>query len=210
MRVTRLEHDARTGGVRVQVDGRPFGSIAVSDIGFLGLAEDREIDEPKAAALAARAELWSARVVAMRIITSRALPARELERRLVRRGHAKPAAEHAVSALREMGLVNDEDFAKHYVRTHVARQRHGPRRILGDLRRLGVTEKIAQAAVSETMSADGVDQRTVLREAAEKKALTLGKLEPAVAQRRLRAFLLRRGFGGADVSNLVRELLAAR
>ena len=206
MRITRLEHDARTGGVRVQVDGRPFGSIGPADIAALGIGEDREIDEAKAAQLAVRAEIFSARLVALRIIASRALPAAELSRRLVRRGHAKPNVEIAVNALRDMGLVNDADFAKHYVRTHVQRQRHGPRRLLGDLRRLGVTERIAQDAVTQTMDADGVDPRTVMREAAAKKVRSLKGLEPAVAQRRLRAYLLRRGFSGGDVSAVVREL----
>jgi SOS response regulatory protein OraA/RecX len=51
-----------------------------------------------------------------------------------------------------------------------------------------------------------VDTKQILREAAAKKARTLSKLEPEVARRRLRAFLVRRGFGGAEVSIVLREL----
>jgi hypothetical protein len=42
----------------------------------------------------------------------------------------------------------------------------------------------------------------VLREAAEKKAHTLRGLDPAVARRRLRAYLLRRGFSGGEIRSV--------
>jgi regulatory protein len=208
VRVTKIEYDARSGGVRIQVDGRPFGAIGAGDVVDLGLSESRELDEKTSARLVECAERWSARAVALRILAVRSLPERELVRRLVRRGHAKPLVEQAVASLKELGLVNDAEFAKAYVRTRVKGQRHGPRRMLGDLRRLGVNEKVAQKALSETIEADGVDLKTTLREAAAKKARTLSKLEPEVARRRLRAFLVRRGFSGTEVSSVLRELAA--
>lgn len=207
MHVTQLEADARSGGVRVQLDGRPFGTVALQDISAMSLAEGRELSESAATELARRAEAFSARQVAMRILRTRALPAAELARRLVRRGHAKPIVETTVTGLREAGFVDDADFARHYVRTRAQRQRFGPRRLLGDLRRLGVTEKIAQAALTDVMAADGVDPRAVLREAAEKKARSLGGLDRDVALRRLRAYLLRRGFSGSEVAAVVKEAL---
>lgn len=207
MHITLLEADARSGGVRVQLDGRPFGSIGTADVVDLGLAEDREIDERGVAALTARAEVFSARVIAMRMLATRSLPGAELTRRLVRRGLAKPAVETAVGSLREMGLVDDAGFARHYVRTRARRQRFGPRRLLGDLRRLGVPERVAQAAVSDVLEADGIDPGVVLREAAEKKAHTLRGLDPVIARRRLRAYLLRRGFSGGEIAAVVKEAL---
>ena len=208
MRITALEADSRSGGVRIQVDGRPFGTVGAADVADCALAADREIDEKTAAELAKRAEVFSARAVALRMLATRPLPTAEMMRRLVRRGHTKPAAEQAVEALRDMGLVNDGEFAKHYVRTKAKRQKFGPRRLLGDLKRLGVNERVAQQAVSEVLESDGVNAGEVLREAAEKKARSLSGLDPAVARRRLRAYLLRRGFGGGEVLAVVRSLIS--
>jgi regulatory protein len=128
-------------------------------------------------------------------------------RRLVRRGHTKPAAEQAVEALKDMGLLNDAEFAKHFVRVKAQRQKFGPRRLLGDLRRMGVNERVAQQAVSDVLESDGMDAGQVLREAAEKKARSLTGLDPAVAKRRLRAYLLRRGFSGGEVIAAIRKAL---
>ena len=207
MRITALEADSRSGGVRIQVDGRPFGTVGAADVAACGLAADREIDEAVAETLAKRAEVFSARAVALRMLATRPLPSAEMMRRLVRRGHAKPAAEQAVEALKDMGLLNDSEFANHYVRTKAKRQKFGPRRLLGDLKRLGVNERVAQQAVSDVLESDGVNAGEVLREAAEKKARSLSGLDPAVAKRRLRAYLLRRGFGGGEVVEVVRSVL---
>jgi regulatory protein len=207
MRITLLEADARSGGVRIQLDGRPFGTIGVADVAALSLGEGRDVGDEAAAELARRAEAFSARLVALRMLGSRALPGAELTRRLIRRGHAKPAVELAMSGLRSAGLVDDAEFARHYVRTRAQRQRFGPRRLLGDLRRLGVADRVAEAALADVLAADGLDPRAVLREAADKKAHALAGLDPAVARRRLRAYLLRRGFSGGEIAAVVKEAL---
>ena len=207
MRVTLLEADARTAGVRIQLDGNPFGSVGLADVAALSLAEGRDITDDTAADLARRAEAFSARLVAMRMLAIRGLPGAELSRRLLRKGHSKLAVEVAVSGLREAGLVNDADFARHFVRTRAHRQRLGPRRLMGDLRRLGVEDRVAQTALSEVFAADGLDPRVVLREAAQKKVHALRGLDPVVARRRLRAYLLRRGFSGGEIAAVVKEAL---
>jgi regulatory protein len=207
MRITLLDYESRSGGVRIQLDGRPFGTIGTGDVAALGLAEGGEVDEAAAQELGRRAEGFSAQKVAVRMLASRALPSAELVRRLVRRGHSKPSVELAVEALRQAGLLDDESCATHYARTRAQRQHFGPRRLLGDLRRLGVSERVAQRAVNEALESDGVDPRAVLLEAAQRKARTLQGLPPDTARRRLRAFLLRRGFAGSEVLAVVKEAL---
>ena len=207
MRVTLLEAESRSGGVRIQLDGRPFGTIGMADVAALGLAEDRDIDERQAADLSRRAEAFSAQKVAMRMLATRGLPTAELSRRLLRRGHSKPAVEIAIETLKQQGFLDDQTFAQHYARTRAQRQHFGPRRLLGDLRRLGVSERVAQQAVSEALASDGVDPRAVLEEAARRKARSLAGLPPDTARRRLRAYLLRRGFAGSEVIAVVKEAL---
>ncbi len=207
MRVTLLETESRSGGVRIQLDGRPFGTIGLADVTALGLTVDRDIDEKLAAELSRRAEAFSAQRVATRMLATRGLPTAELSRRLLRRGHSKPAVEIAVEFLKQRGFLDDETFARHYARTRAQRQHFGPRRLLGDLRRLGVSERIAQQAVSDALAADGVDPRAVLEEAARRKARSLQGLPPDTARRRLRAYLLRRGFSGSEVVAVVKEAL---
>jgi regulatory protein len=207
--VTALEPDHRgSGGVRVHVDGQSFALIAAEDVRALSL----EVGAPLAAAALARlehrAEVFSSRVVALRILAYRALPSREICRRLVRKGHAAAAAEEAVGALVAAGTIDDEEFARHYARTRARRMRHGPARLVKDLRRLGIGEREAAAAVRAALEADGVDAAALLREAAEKKLQTLRDVAPQVRRRRLKVYLLRHGFAPEDVREVVKEALA--
>ncbi len=203
--VTGLELEPRSGGVRVRVDGTPFATIAAQDIAALGLAEGREMDATATAALSERAEVFGARTVALRMLAARAFPVRELTRRLERKGHAKHAAESAVRALADSGLLDDAEFARHYARTRVRQKRVGPARLVADLRRLGVEEREARQAVDEALAADGVDTGALVRDAAARKLRSLEGLAPPDRARRLRAWLLRRGFAAADVIAVVKE-----
>lgn len=202
-----LESEPRSGGVRVRVDGRPYGTVGTQDVIELGLVDGEPIGRAAFADLGRRAEIFAARAVALRMLAMRALPSREIMRRLLRKGHAKPAAESAVEALLSAGLINDAEFARHHARTR-ARRSLGPNRLVSELRRLGINERMAEQAVADVYAREGVDPRAQLRDVARRKAASLRGLDPLAARRRLRAFLLRRGYSGADVSAVVKEALA--
>ncbi len=207
--VTALERDEKSGAVRVYVDGVSFGAIAEGDVASLGLEVARAADDAFLAALERRTEAYSARVVALRILSYRALPSGEIRRRLVRKGHAPAAADEAVGALLASGLVNDAEFARHYAKTRARRFRYGPARLARDLQRLGIPREDADAAVASAFAEDGVDTAALLREAAAKKLRSLEGVEPpALRRRRLKIYLLRRGFAVRDVIEVVKEAVA--
>ncbi len=209
MQISALEPDSRgSGGVRVLVDGGPFATVAARDVAALGLRAGLALDDRLAAAVEGRAERFAARTVALRMLGYRALPGRELVRRLTRKGHEKAVAEEVVAALRADGLVDDAEFARHFTRTRAARRRVGPARLEADLRRLGVDERTAAEAVRETLARERIEPRALLREAAERKLRELRGLERAVQRRRLRAFLARRGFPAGEIVEVLRELTA--
>lgn len=207
MHVTALEKEPRGGGVRVQVDGGPFATVSPADVVELGLQPGAALDDARAAALERRAEAFAARTVALRMLGYRALPGREIARRLSRKGHARDVADGVVEALRGEGLVNDADFARHYTRTRAAARRLGPARIQADLRRLGVDEQVAADAVRETLEREHIEPGRLLREAAARKLREMSGLERSAQRRRLRAFLLRRGFPTGDIIAVLRETL---
>ena len=208
MIVTALEPDPRgTGGVRVQVDGGPFATVAAQDIADLGLRAGRLLEPEAVAVLERRAELFAARAVALRMLSYRALPGGEIERRLTRKGHDTMVAASVVEGLRDAGLVSDAEFARHFVRTRAVGRRYGPSRLEADLRRLGVDEKTATTAIRDTLAADEIDPAQLLREAAARKLRALAGQGRDVQRRRLRAYLLRRGFAPTDISAVGKAIL---
>lgn len=207
MRLSALEPDARSGGVRVHVDGRPFGTVAAADVAALHLERDASLSEATLTELARRAEAFSAHVVALRMLAARALSAVEVQRRLLRKGHSKASAELAVQGLLDVGLINDGEFARHYARTRARRQRFGPRRLVADLKRMGVKDQVALTAVTEALAEDGLNAGDMLRDAAARKVRALQGVDTDTARRRLRAYLLRRGFSGREVIAVVKDAL---
>jgi regulatory protein len=189
------------------VDGGPFATVAAADVAALGLSTGLELDDGRAAAVEGRAEVFSARVVALRMLGYRALPGREIGRRLVRKGHDRAVVDEVVEGLRAQGLVDDAEFARHSARTRIAHKRLGPARLQADLRRLGVDERTAAEAVQDTLARERIDPRDLLHEAAARKLRQLRGLERAVQRRRLRAFLVRRGFAAGEIIEVLRDLM---
>ncbi len=207
--VTGLEADPRQqSGVRVSLDGATFATVASDDVRPLKLAVGAVLSGGAVTEIERRAEVFSARCAALRILAFRALPSREIRRRLVRKGFIQASADEAVGALVSAGLVNDLEFARHYARTRARRFRYGPGRLARDLQRFGIGEREAREAVAAAFELEGVEPVELLREAAQKKLRTLKGLEPAVRRRKLKVYLLRRGFALPDVIEVVKAAVA--
>ncbi|HWO88725.1 MAG TPA: regulatory protein RecX [Gemmatimonadales bacterium] len=208
MKVTALAPEPSGSGVRIRLDGEPFVTVSADDIVTHGIRVGKEIDAATHAELSRLAEVFAARKVAMRLLGIRAFASGELARRLAQRGHAQWAISAAVAELVRLGLIDDEEFARHFVRTRSRNKRLGPARLRADLRRRGVADAVIERALADALELDGVDSRQLLREAAFRKAASLRGLDPERAHRRLRAYLQRRGFSGSDVTAVVKEALA--
>jgi len=207
--VSGLDADPKqSGGVRVWLDGASFATVAAEDVRPLALSVGATLSAGAVAEIERRAEVFSARRAALRILTFRALPSPEIRRRLVRKGFVKPAAEEAVGALVSAGLINDLEFARHYARTRARRFRYGPGRLTRDLERLGIGEREARDAVEAALELEGVEAVDLLREAAAKKLRTLRGLDPVTRRRKLKIYLLRRGFALSDVIEVVNAAVA--
>jgi regulatory protein len=206
--VTGLVPDARgSGGFTVHLDGASYALVGAGDVRALGLAVGVELPPAAVGGIDRRAEVFAARATALRILSYRSLPAGEIERRLVRKGHLPAVAGEVVAALVAAGLIDDVEFARHFARTRARRLRVGPSRLTRELRRLGIGETAARRAVEHALAEDGVDTLVLLREATEKKLRGLAGIDPAVRRRRLKAYLLRRGFAATDVRQVVKEAL---
>lgn len=135
----------------------------------------------------------------------------ELRRKLTRRDADWPP--HVVDAvmdeLKRLRYLDDAQFAAARAGDAVRGKAVGSRRALAELKRAGVNEKVAAAAVSAAYAER--DEAAVARELVRKKLRGVARLDPATAKRRLYGMLARRGFG-TDVINdaLAAELSAPR
>jgi regulatory protein len=112
------------------------------------LRSSHRLERPPAAASdAGRNDPQSARAAAVALLARRDLARAQLMDRLVAKGFDDVLAGAVVAELGAEGAVNDERYAQNYVAYHVERGQ-GPVRIAADLRRAGVSEVLAAAALA--------------------------------------------------------------
>ncbi len=98
--VTAILPDPRgSGGFTVFLDGASFALVAAADVRDLGLVEGAALAPDALERVERRAEVFAARLGALRILAFRALPSTEIERRLVRKGYVPATAGEAVGSL---------------------------------------------------------------------------------------------------------------
>ncbi len=129
---------------------------------------------------------------------------RELEQRLRRREPDLTMVHAALDRLEASGALSDTIVANAEASARL-RRGEAPTRVRQTLRMKGIGDQDAARAVSNAVEQEGFDELAACRSVAERRMRALGKLEPAVARRRLTAFLARRGFGGSVLHTVLAE-----
>jgi regulatory protein len=204
--LTGLAPDPRQPGYRlVEVDRGRFASLPAVALESLSLELGAELGPAVLDRLRELADVEAAERAALRALARRAHARWDLERRLVKKQHPPAAVAAALERLTQRGLLDDGRFAQQYAALRATRGR-GPARLLRDLLAQGVERRTAEQAVSRAIDEEGIDPRLEARAVATKRARQLSGLPPPVRKRRLLAFLVRRGYAGPQVRELVQEL----
>jgi regulatory protein len=206
--LTALEPDPRRPGtLRVQVDGVRFGSVPAELAQAAGLAVGRVVDAELQGRLTAAADAEGAFRTLLRALERRSFARADLARRLIRKGHPRPAVDAALERATGLGLLDDAAFTQSYVQTRSARGR-GPSRLTRDLLAMGVERRLIDRALAAEWP-DGDDRSRVPLALAAKRAAQLGDLPRPIKRRRVLAYLARRGFSGRDITDLVARVVDA-
>ena len=146
----------------------------------------------------------AAREIALRRLSVRARSRKELAQDLKSRDVPAEAAAEVLDRFAEVGLINDAAFADEWVESRG--RRSGAARLKQELRLKGVAEE----HIAEAIGGRDDEDLATARELAQRKAASMKGLDSVVGQRRLTAYLARRGFSGAVIRRVVGEVLDAR
>ena len=111
--------------------------------------------------------------------------------------------EAVIQRLTQTGLLNDREFAHYWVENRLQFNPRGARALHHELRAKGISESI----ITDTLK--DLDEEAAAHRAAESGARRLVHREPRDFRRRLRAYLMRRGFSYAVIKPLVEEMWEA-
>ncbi|HEX2049744.1 MAG TPA: regulatory protein RecX [Actinomycetota bacterium] len=138
-----------------------------------------------------------------RLLGRRPRTAAELVRSLRSAGFGPDEVEAAIARLRELGLVDDREFARQWLAQRCARRPTGRAALVAALEAKGVAAAVAREAVEEA----GYDEEAQAVEVAARLLPTVGRGSVARQAAALHGRLVRRGFSAEAVEAAVRAVL---
>ena len=188
----------RRGRARVFVDGEFWAEIDAGVAAERGLREGvaLSLEELDGARVAGERALAMTR--ALNFLGYRARSEKEVRDRLRHYGYGDETVENVVVRLKELGYLDDEDFARLVVREKA--RRYGPRRVSAELRRSGVDAELARGVVEEEFAG-----RSEVEQARSAAARRYNRGGSDAEARRVYGFLVRRGYSAEVCAEVARE-----
>lgn len=208
--------DTRGRRVRIALDDGTQFELALEAVERAGIGTGDPIDREVHAYLIEQDLRWRARDVALAFLAYRARSRDETRRRLLEDSFPAAVVESCLDELTAERLLDDDAFADMFVRDRIHLRPRGPARLRDDLRKKGIAQDAAAAAVDRGLESAGVTDESLAIGAAIRWLQGKGPRDRAAlaapafsaerqgALRRL-SFLQRRGFG----SGAVRDAVAA-
>lgn len=146
-----------------------------------------------------------ARTILLDQLTGRARSRSELATKLKAKDVPDDVATRLLDRFEEVGLVDDEAFARAWVSGRQSAKGLARRAIAQELRRKGVDDEVAKEALDEV---DPADEEEAARTLVRKKLRTLSRVDDTTATRRLVGMLARKGYPSGMAYAVVRDELA--
>jgi len=208
-KITAIESAAEGLPLTVYVDGRPTLKVTREMVERLGLKVGMNLGSAETGASAGGPpqepeeddELRRARDAALRLLAVRARSVAEVRNRLARKGFSPESVSAALRGLEGAGLLDDREFARLWAEERVRLRPVGPRRLRSELASKGVPPGVIEETLRRTYEEH--DERELADRVLRKRRI--GKNPDAGETRRLRAFLLRRGFGYEAIDEAVKR-----
>jgi regulatory protein len=198
---TQRSHKRRSS---IFVDGEFFAGVDQEVVALLKLKAGQAVNPADLAKILEREEDVRVRELVLRWLDVAPRTRRQLADRLRLKGVEDAAAGRVLDRLQAAGLINDEAYARLWIKSKTRSGALGRRRIAAELARRGVSRDTAEEALVEEASAD---ESEAVAELARRKAAAYRGLARDVARRRLAGFLSRRGFAPEDIFRAVDAVL---
>jgi regulatory protein len=207
--ITGIVPSARKPGrFDLMVDGRHAGTVSLDTIERLALATGAAFDGVRAD-VEREAALLATYDRALNMLALRARSAGELRRQLVRKGEPTERVDAAIQRLTAAGFLDDGAFARQFARSKAIGAGMSRRRIEQELRRRGVSRDVGDGAIAEVFAEEDLDEAAVVERAARKKLRALRNLDVDTRNRRLYAYLARRGYDLDDIRRAIQAVAGA-
>jgi regulatory protein len=146
-----------------------------------------------------------ARKILLDALTGQARSRRELREKLAKKDVPPDLAERLLDRFTEVGLIDDEAFARLWVESRQRSRGLARRALAQELRRKGVDDQTARTALDDL---DPGREEQAARDLVRKRLRSLRGVDDTTATRRLAGLLARKGYPAGLAFSVVRDELA--
>jgi regulatory protein len=150
--------------------------------------------------------------IAVRALMRRSHSVSEMKKLLARRAESELLSEVVLARLKESGQLDDDRYARQFVRQRTEIRRQGAYRIARDLRARGVPDLHIEAALKSAAidnAGTAVDEATLIRHRIQRKLKSLGGELDDKKIASLYRSLLRAGFSSDAIRRQLKSITAA-
>ena len=210
MRITKIESQQKNPGRKsIYADGEFVVGVSDETLLRAGLRTGDEITDERIRALVQEEETSSAKRVALRFLAHRPRTKKEIRDKLREKEFAEPEIKQTIENLERVGLLNDTEFARMYVRDALAAKPTGRMLLKRKLLMLGVEKSTVDETLQNAFA--DIDEREAALDAGRKflrKSISVRKAgHEANLRHRLASFLTRRGYSWETIEPTLKALL---
>lgn len=199
MQITDMRTTKR-GRIAVYLDGE-FSLSVHPDVAMAsGIRIGMQIDEEALEELVQEAELKKAKEKALSLLSYKEYTTKQLTERLTRHVDEE-IAQVAAERMQELGLLDDDDYAKRFARDLSTRKHFGVRRIKQEMHRRGLCAEQIDSAIEQLDTDTDADMRAII---ARKYSRAY---EDEKIKRRAFAALVRMGYAPGEIRRVLRAEL---
>ena len=160
---------------------------------------------------AERAEISDPTLVleaALRFLEARQRSADEVRRRLLQAGYRDDLVTRAIERLSELGIIDDEAFARAWVESRDRARPRGERALRSELRHKGIDRAIADEVLEDREASVPEADASAAMRLLERHAAALARVgDPRQRRQRAYALLARNGFDSETAVEAIARLL---
>lgn len=190
---------AKGGKLSLFADGEYVLTVDPDTWYSLDYTDGCEIDDEEFEKLRFLIDSRKAYSQALRFLTLRAHSANELFIKLSKK-HSPQCCEYAIDKCRELGFIDDEDFALRYAQELYEKKNYGPSRIRTELFAKGIDRDTTDNAISQIE----FDYSDAIVSIIDKKYSSC--LDDEKGRRRMIAGLMRAGYSYSDIRAALKDL----
>lgn len=150
-------------------------------------------------------EYLFAKKAAYDLLSYRLRSIREIKDRLKQRKISAGTIERTISHLKELGLLNDEEFARQMVLANVRTKPKGRNVIKQKLFQKGISGQVSERILDEVFG--NIDEKQIVLEVFEKYSKKLRTADKEGKKRKIFSYLARKGFDFDIINEIIREKL---